>query len=449
MDYDMVSKMSVDELKKYLRLRGLKVSGKKAELVARVFVAAETNVQPVKTAQEIEHELMSEYQAKLLHGDVLLTDPNNLISGWLSEDDGITSWPCLTYPDIFNYLTFHPSELGSSDLNDYKNSKAYSYFNRGWLGNITYHNIDESCLYCFLKTDCRPSERLNNPPHKLWMCVKKKEARIVSAHCSCMAGMSGTCNHVAAMLFRMEAAVRLGLTNQSCTSKSCEWLPNRKEVKPEKVKNLSFSRDDFGKRGQKSRKLVTTPKRKYNPFQNQNIKPLCLQDMSCLEKSLPNSILHTAVPKPKIDFIREIVDPHTKPEDLISVDDVILMSTSRESFFANLNKNFNSRFIEKIESVTRSQNNSTVWFAFRKGVITGSKGHEVKTKMKRLNKNDGSFVNLWQVFQKISGLVFINPNIPALKYGRTMEINAVNNFFDIQSKCHRNLLILECGVILG
>ena len=108
----------------------------------------------------------------------------------------------------------------------------------------------------------------------------------------------------------------------------------------------------------------------------------------------------------------------------------------------------NSHFIEKIESVTRSQINSAVWFAFRKGVITGSKGHEVKTKMKRLNKNDGSFVNLWQVFQKISGLVFINPNIPALKYGRTMEINAVNNFFDIQSKCHRNLLILECGLFL-
>ena len=44
MEYEMVSKMKVDELKMYLRLRGLKVTGIKAELVARVFVASETDV---------------------------------------------------------------------------------------------------------------------------------------------------------------------------------------------------------------------------------------------------------------------------------------------------------------------------------------------------------------------------------------------------------------------
>ena len=38
MDYDMVNKMKVDELKMYLRLRGIRVTGKKAELVSRVFV---------------------------------------------------------------------------------------------------------------------------------------------------------------------------------------------------------------------------------------------------------------------------------------------------------------------------------------------------------------------------------------------------------------------------
>ena len=43
MEYEMVSKMKVDELKMYLRLRGLKVTGIKAEFVVRVFVASETN----------------------------------------------------------------------------------------------------------------------------------------------------------------------------------------------------------------------------------------------------------------------------------------------------------------------------------------------------------------------------------------------------------------------
>ena len=62
MEYGMVAKMKVDELKKYLRLRGISVTGIKAELVARAFVAMEA-----KTAAEIESDLQTEYQAKLLH----------------------------------------------------------------------------------------------------------------------------------------------------------------------------------------------------------------------------------------------------------------------------------------------------------------------------------------------------------------------------------------------
>ena len=56
--------MSVRELKNYLQVRGLKVIGKKEELVARVFVAVENNVQPVKTAVEVEEDLALCYRNK-------------------------------------------------------------------------------------------------------------------------------------------------------------------------------------------------------------------------------------------------------------------------------------------------------------------------------------------------------------------------------------------------
>ena len=61
-----------------------------------------------------------------------------------------------------------------------------------------------------------------------------------------MAGMSETCNHVAAAMFRIEAAVRLGLRNPACTSSTNEWFPCHKEVAPVKVKNMNFNREDFG-----------------------------------------------------------------------------------------------------------------------------------------------------------------------------------------------------------
>ena len=62
--------------------------------------------------------------------------------------------------------------------------------------------------------------------------------------------MSSTCNHVAAALFRVEAAMRLGLTNLVCTTKACEWLTNRKGVQPVKKRR----REDFAKRGKKRKK---------------------------------------------------------------------------------------------------------------------------------------------------------------------------------------------------
>ncbi len=63
-----------------------------------------------------------------------------------------------------------------------------------------------------------------------------------------MAGIFQTCNHVATALFRIEAAVKMGLSKPSCTSKPCKWLPNNAVVKPTKLENMMLSRGDFGRR---------------------------------------------------------------------------------------------------------------------------------------------------------------------------------------------------------
>ena len=55
---------------------------------------------------------------------------------------------------------------------------------------INYNSIDDSSLYSLLRADCRPSERLNKLPQKVWVCLMKRDGKIKSAHWSCMAGMS-------------------------------------------------------------------------------------------------------------------------------------------------------------------------------------------------------------------------------------------------------------------
>ena len=65
-------------------------------------------------------------------------------------------------------------------------------------------------------------------------------------YCSFKVGISQAYNHVAAALFQIEAAVRMGLTNLSCTSKPCEWLPKNVIVKATKMNDMKLARRDFG-----------------------------------------------------------------------------------------------------------------------------------------------------------------------------------------------------------
>ncbi|XP_065684344.1 uncharacterized protein LOC136096713 [Hydra vulgaris] len=190
MDLDLINKMKVYKLKQYLRIRNLRVSGTKRESVARVFSAMEKIIEPVLTATEVVEKLKDEYQKKTC-------DPFILLDGWLSEEDSIKQWPMVLYPDIFNYLMFNPSELGSNDFNDYKNSKALSFYNTGWLQKLAYHCINEESRFCAIKVECRHSQRINDTSHKLWLIIEKKNAKIRSCHCTCMAGMTQTCDHVA------------------------------------------------------------------------------------------------------------------------------------------------------------------------------------------------------------------------------------------------------------
>ena len=57
MDYDLIFKMSLEELKNYLRILSLKVNGSKNVLVTKVFDASKNGVKPIKTAVEVEASL--------------------------------------------------------------------------------------------------------------------------------------------------------------------------------------------------------------------------------------------------------------------------------------------------------------------------------------------------------------------------------------------------------
>ena len=119
----MIETMTVKELTSFLRLRGLKLSGRRKELVARTWCAIEQGVPIQLTAEEVEKEIGNEYENKLIVDGINIPNPFDIKESWLDEMNGIIYWPMLLYPDIFNYLSIYPSELPSKDLSDYKNCK--------------------------------------------------------------------------------------------------------------------------------------------------------------------------------------------------------------------------------------------------------------------------------------------------------------------------------------
>ena len=84
-----------------------------------------------------------------------------------------------------------------------------------------------------MKTKCVPSQRVNMKQYDVWVVCRKDligsiGGEILSAYCTCTAGLYGSCNHVAGLLFRAEAAVLTGLSNPTCVSAA--WnIPSTKK----------------------------------------------------------------------------------------------------------------------------------------------------------------------------------------------------------------------------
>ena len=54
--------------------------------------------------------------------------------------------------------------------------------------------------------------------------------------------------------------------------------------------------------------------------------------------------------------------------------------------------------------------------------------------MDKIFQSTGGCVDMWSLCQNMLGLSFTNPDLPALKYGRTMEMEAANKFFELMKK---------------
>ena len=66
------------------------------------------------------------------------------------------------------------------------------------------------------------SLRLRETPSRPWV-ITEQDGKIIAAHCNCMAGLAESCSHVDALLFAIEAAVKIR-NSATVTQSKAYWL---------------------------------------------------------------------------------------------------------------------------------------------------------------------------------------------------------------------------------
>ena len=56
----------------------------------------------------------------------------------------------------------------------------------------------------FLKGKVCPSQRIHDEFHSVWVCIKGiEDCHVVTSWCTCIVGTAETCNHVIAVLYKI------------------------------------------------------------------------------------------------------------------------------------------------------------------------------------------------------------------------------------------------------
>ena len=110
--------------------------------------------------------------------------------------------------------------------NAYRNvKKAYGLW-RGYVNRILIKpNVQTTTTLCLAKA--RVSASMKNIQYDVYVHLCQQTGEVQYAQCSCMAGQSGCCKHVAALLYSLMDCVNLGLQNVpkelTCTQVAQKW----------------------------------------------------------------------------------------------------------------------------------------------------------------------------------------------------------------------------------
>lgn len=109
----------------------------------------------------------------------------------------------------------------------------------GRVRHIEYHEISSFVGLCFIKGLVVPQTRVNEKPYLVWVLIFKNTGTIHKADCHCIAGLSGMCKHVAALLYRVSDMVKAGLNKPGTCHQQMWHHPSSKLIKSAFLSDIS------------------------------------------------------------------------------------------------------------------------------------------------------------------------------------------------------------------
>lgn len=271
--------------------------------------------------------------------------------------------------------------------------------------------------------------------------------------------LGSTCNHIAAVLFKVEYAWTNGFViKESPTSLECQWnnYGKKRKIEPKRVCEMRLRKPKYKK---KDREATINPpyRQSYHPeileVDKNNHKLNSLLD--ALYPSIPNACgfqyadLHTTfnyLPEDDINVENTVeietstIVPKSIPEIVSEVDTV--------SELLEIVCSFSIEQVCALESQTLGQNDNENWKSQRVGRITASVAHSVMTKVNTLKQcNDKTNSKCTSLLESLCSLKSNSKIIPALLYGINMEDEARQAYIkEVKQRKHQNTQVRTSGL---
>ncbi|XP_070179085.1 uncharacterized protein [Littorina saxatilis] len=136
---------------------------------------------------------------------------------WSANPDDLPELSCI---NIVNYFVLGKSAYTCKQLKAYKSVDFYRLFVAGWVRDVKCYRPD-GCQNSVISAKVLHSQRLNEPALSPWI-IATSDGNILSAHCTCMAGVGETCTHVGALAFAVDTYTQTK-ERATCTGVKAYW----------------------------------------------------------------------------------------------------------------------------------------------------------------------------------------------------------------------------------